>query len=52
MPSNPENKGPGNLVRIASYITSFARLHLVKKIDEYGYDKVLYCDTDSITVKG
>jgi hypothetical protein len=36
----------------ASYITSYCRVHLLKKMLEIGSKKVLYCDTDSIFFEG
>jgi len=32
----------------ASYITAYARLHLWKQMKRIGFDRILYCDTDSI----
>lgn len=33
---------------IASYITSYARSHLFKLMRQIGYERVMYCDTDSL----
>jgi len=47
-----EDCNPGNTnVAIASFVTAYARLHLFKymeKILEFGRDRLLYFDTDSI----
>lgn len=40
----------GANVRIASFITTAAKIELMKKIEELGYNNILYCDTDSIMV--
>lgn len=44
--------GPGNLVRLASYITTFARWNLIKTGDKIGVRRLVYADTDSWTVLG
>lgn len=36
----------------ASYITSFCRVHLLKKMLKIGSKNVLYCDTDSVFFRG
>ena len=47
-----EQADPGNTsVAIASFVTSYARLHLYKfmeQVDSIGHDRLLYFDTDSI----
>lgn len=52
-----ENRKMQNMMHtipvFSSYITSFARVHLLKKILEYSEKvKILYCDTDSIFFEG
>jgi hypothetical protein len=37
---------------IAAYITAYARLHLWRLMRRAGFDKILYCDTDSIFTTG
>jgi len=32
----------------ASYITAYARLHLWKQMKRIGFNRIIYCDTDSI----
>ena len=47
-----EAADPGNTsIAIASFVTSYARLHLYKfmeQVDSIGHDRLLYFDTDSI----
>ena len=47
-----EKADPGNTsIAIASFVTSYARLHLYKymdMVDSIGHDRLLYFDTDSI----
>lgn len=47
-----ESSDPGNTsIAIASFVTSYARLHLYKYmelVDKIGHDRLLYFDTDSI----
>ena len=47
-----EKADPGNTsIAIASFVTSYARLHLYKfmeRVDTIGHDRLLYFDTDSI----
>ena len=49
---NEEDADPGNTnIAIASFVTSYARLHLYKFMDEIvsiGEDRLLYFDTDSV----
>ena len=42
--------GIGAFVRIASYITSLARLNLYNAARKAGVKNVYYCDTDSLYV--
>lgn len=46
------NGGIGSLVRLASYITTKARVNLHSAMRAVGYHNVFYCDTDSIYCTG
>ena len=47
-----EIEGKNSMVAIVAHVTENARLLLWKIINETGKDKVLYCDTDSIKIRG
>ena len=40
-----------SFIGIASHVTSYARMYLNEIIDSVGFDKVLYCDTDSVYLR-
>jgi hypothetical protein len=40
-----------SLVAIPAHITEDARLHLSRIIERVGWDRVLYCDTDSVKIR-
>jgi len=40
-----------SLLALAAHITAYARLYLWNIIEGVGYDRVLYCDTDSIKLR-
>ena len=39
------------MVAIAAHVTEYGRFHLWKLINEVGRERVLYCDTDSLTIR-
>jgi hypothetical protein len=39
------------LVAIAAHVTEYGRFHLWKLMNEVGRERVLYCDTDSMTLR-
>jgi hypothetical protein len=46
-----EQDTPQTFVAIASHVTDYARLKLTLLIDRLGWEKVLYCDTDSVVIR-
>jgi hypothetical protein len=45
-----ESKRDHRNAHISAFITGGARVHLYKAINYYGYDNVVYCDTDSVKI--
>lgn len=39
-------------VPVAAYITAYGRVKLANEVNTIGYDRFIYCDTDSIHIKG
>lgn len=39
-------------VPVAAYITAYGRVKLANEVNIIGYDRFIYCDTDSIHIKG
>jgi len=46
-----EGEAPHSCVAIASHITEAARLYLWELFEQVGFDKVMYCDTDSLKLR-
>lgn len=46
-----EKEGGANIVAICAHVTEYARFLLYRIIKAIGFDKVLYCDTDSIKLR-
>ncbi|GAI89692.1 unnamed protein product, partial [marine sediment metagenome] len=46
-----EGEAPHSCVAIASHITEAARLYLWELFEKVGFEKVMYCDTDSLKLK-
>lgn len=43
--------GPTSFIAIAAHVTDYARCYLSELIETVGWDKVLYCDTDSLKLR-
>jgi hypothetical protein len=46
-----EEDTPNTFVAIAAHVTEYARLKLAALIQRIGWERVLYCDTDSIVIR-
>ena len=45
-----EKYGYNTIPLFSSYVTSYARVHLLKQFEKYEINEIVYCDTDSIAV--